>query len=213
MIKKLTNLAGVGNTKKQMQDQPGTEGRSVVYCSYISRILILDQSYTVPHPRQKASEDFNFYLMAFFKKMKKKINGLWYPQSVTVGKPVTTDEVARRLAEISTVSPSDTYAVLKGLGSVLASFMAEGRTVKLDGVGTFYYTASANGQGVDSADKVTASQITGIRVRFIPESNRNSSGQVTTRSMVDANIFWEEWGGKSTPPVDPGGNEGEDPAV
>lgn len=38
--------------------------------------------------------------MAFFKKQQKKINGKWYPQVVTVGKPVTTDEVADRLSKI-----------------------------------------------------------------------------------------------------------------
>ena len=71
--------------------------------------------------------------MGFFKKVKQKINGMWYPQSITVGKPVTTDEVAKRLAIESTVSPADTFAVLKSLGSVLGSYMADGRTVKLDG--------------------------------------------------------------------------------
>ena len=66
--------------------------------------------------------------MAFFKKVLKKINGKWYPQAVIVGKPATTDEVADELAEISTVSRGDTYAVLKNLGKVLSSFMKEGRT-------------------------------------------------------------------------------------
>ena len=56
--------------------------------------------------------------MGFFKKVKQKINGMWYPQSITVGKPVTTDEVAKRLAIESTVSPADTFAVLKSLGRV-----------------------------------------------------------------------------------------------
>lgn len=134
--------------------------------------------------------------MAFFKKTKQKINGKWYPKSVTVGKPVTTDEVAQRLARESTVSPADTFAVLKSLGGVLGDFMANGRTVKLDGVGTFYYTANASGNGVDSEDKVTATQITGVRVRFIPEVRANSSHQITTRSLVNTDIFWEEWGGK-----------------
>lgn len=133
--------------------------------------------------------------MAFFKKVKQKINGLWYPKSVTVGKPVNTDQVADRLAKISTVSRADTYAVLKELGGVLAEFMAEGRTVKLDGVGTFYYTAAANGQGVDSAEKVKATSITGVRVRFIPETTRTASNKVATRSLVSNDIFWEEWGG------------------
>ena len=145
--------------------------------------------------------------MAFFKKIQKKINGLWYPQSVTVGKPVNTNQVADRLAQISTVSPADTYAVLKGLGGVLGDFMEQGRTVKLDGVGTFYYTAAANGQGVDSPDKVKATQITSARVRFIPETTRTASNRVATRSLVSNNIFWEEWGGSTTSTPE-GGEEG-----
>lgn len=55
--------------------------------------------------------------MAFFKKIKKKINGKWYPKSITVGKPVTTDEVAKRLATQSTVSLVDTFAVLKSMAN------------------------------------------------------------------------------------------------
>lgn len=151
--------------------------------------------------------------MAFYKKTQQKINGKWYPISVTVGKPVTTDEVAKRLAAESTVSPADTFAVLKALGGVLADFMENGRTVKLDGVGTFYYTANSKGNGVDSPDKVNATQITDVRVRFIPEKHTSSSHQVTTRSLVSDNIFWEEWGG--TDKTGGGGEdgEGEDPAV
>ena len=152
--------------------------------------------------------------MAFFKKVKKKINGKWYPQSITVGKPVTTDEVARRLAAESTVSPADTYAVLKALGGVLGDFMANGRTVKLEGMGTLYYTASAAGNGMPDPDKVTAAQINSVRVRFIPEKHANSNRQVVTRSLVSDNIFWEEWGGKETPDTpEDGGGEGEDPSV
>ena len=45
--------------------------------------------------------------MAFFKKILKKLNNKWYPQSVTVGKPVATKEVADRLSQISTVSRAD----------------------------------------------------------------------------------------------------------
>lgn len=144
--------------------------------------------------------------MAFYKKVQKKVNQKWYPQSVTVGKPVTTDEVADRLAQISTVSRADTYAVLKDLGGVLADYMAQGRTVKLDGVGTFYYTANSQGQGVNTADEVSAKQITGVRVRFLPETGRNSNNQVVTRSLVSNNIFWEEWGGTSGSSSSDGGD-------
>lgn len=151
--------------------------------------------------------------MAFFKKIQKKINGLWYPQSVTVGKPVGTNQVADRLAQISTVSPADTFAVLKGLGGVLGDFMAEGRTVKLEGVGTFYLTAAANKQGVDSPDKVNATLITNARVRFIPETTRTASNRVATRSLISNNIFWEEWGGKSTSEAPEPGGEDDRPVI
>ena len=144
--------------------------------------------------------------MAFFKKVQQKINGLWYPKSVTVGKPVNTNEVADRLAQISTVSRADTFAVLKDLGGVVGDFMAQGRTVKLDGLGTFYLTADASKQGVDSPDKVKATNIVGARVRFIPETTRTASNRIATRSLVSNNLFWEEWGGSST--STPGGSEG-----
>jgi len=133
--------------------------------------------------------------MAFYKKSQQKINGKWYPKSVTVGKPVTTNEVADRLAQISTVSRADVYAVLKDLGGVLGDFMSNGRTVKLDGMGTFYYTADASKNGVDTPEEVSAKQINSVRVRFIPENTRTSSNRVATRSLVAENIFWEEWGG------------------
>lgn len=110
-----------------------------------------------------------------------------------------------RLSKISTVSRADTYAVLKDLADVLSDYMAQGRTVKLEGLGTFYYTAAANGQGVDSPEKVTAAQITGVRIRFIPESTRTNGNRTVTRSLVSDKIFWEEWGGKGSDGSSSGG--------
>lgn len=83
----------------------------------------------------------------FFKKAKKAINNLWYPQSVTWGKAVTTREVADELSVLSTATRGDTYAVMENLGRVLSNYMGQGRTVKIDGVGTFYYTASSTKKG------------------------------------------------------------------
>lgn len=135
--------------------------------------------------------------MAFFKKVKQRINGKWYPRAVTVGKPVTTNQVADRLAQISTVSRADTFAVLKDLAVVLADYMAQGRTVKLEGVGTFYYTTTAAGKGVDTPEEVSAKQITGVRVRFIPESTRTIGNKVVSRTLVSNEVFWEEWRGET----------------
>ena len=65
--------------------------------------------------------------MAFYKKTKMKVNGKWYPKSVLVGSPISTEQVAKRLAAESTVSPADVRAVLTALGGVMGDFMAQGR--------------------------------------------------------------------------------------
>lgn len=130
--------------------------------------------------------------MAFYKKFQSKLNDLWYPKAITTGVPITTDKVADKLSLLSTVTRGDTYAVLKNLGVVMADYMALGRTVKIEGVGTFYYTAAANKKGVAKPDEVNSAQINGVRVRFIPEVKRNSGKQITTRSMVDVDVDWTD---------------------
>ena len=147
--------------------------------------------------------------MAYYKKSQKKVNGKWYPQGVTIGKPVQTKEVANRLADLSALSPGDCYSMLGNLGKVLGEYMNAGRTVKLDGVGTFYYTPNTQGQVVDTPEEVSAKQSIGTRVRFIPEVARSVSGQVSIRSLVSENTFWEELKLDSSASSS-GGNDDED---
>ena len=152
--------------------------------------------------------------MAFYKKTKMKVNGKWYPKSVLVGSAITTEQVAKRLAAESTVSPADVRAVLTALGGVMGDYMAQGRSVKLDGIGSFYFTASTNKNGVATEKEVTAKLINGVRVRFIPETRFRGSGKgrVSTRSLSDVDTDWEEWKGeeKGVEPKKPGGG-GEQP--
>ena len=152
--------------------------------------------------------------MAFYKKMKMKVNGKWYPKSVLVGSAISTEQVAKRVAAESTVSPADVRAVLTALGGVMGDYMAQGRSVKLDGVGSFYFTASTNKNGVATEKEVTAKLINGVRVRFIPETRFRGSGKgrVSMRSLSDVDIEWEEWKGeeKGVEPKKPGGG-GEQP--
>ena len=146
--------------------------------------------------------------------MKMKVNGKWYPKSVLVGSAISTEQVAKRVAAESTVSPADVRAVLTALGGVMGDYMAQGRSVKLDGVGSFYFTASTNKNGVATEKEVTAKLINGVRVRFIPETRFRGSGKgrVSTRSLSDVDIDWEEWKGeeKGVEPKKPGGG-GEQP--
>ena len=56
---------------------------------------------------------------------------------------------------------------------------------------------SAKG-GVDAAEKVSANQIVGVRVRFNPETHyeRGGGSRVATRGLTDTPIEWEEWKGE-----------------
>ena len=80
----------------------------------------------------------------------------------------------------------------------MGDYMAQGRSVKLDGIGSFYFTAATNKNGVATEKEVTAALINGVRVRFIPETRfrGGGKGRVSTRSLTDVDIEWEEWKGK-----------------
>ena len=140
----------------------------------------------------------NLLLMGFYKKTKMNVNGKWYAKSVLVMSPVSTEQVAKRIAVESTVSPADVRAVLTALGGVMGDYMSQGRSVKLDGVGSFYFTAVTSKNGVDKPEDVNATLIRGVRVRFIPETRYRGAGKgrVSTRGLSDVDIEWEEWKGE-----------------
>ena len=126
-----------------------------------------------------------------------KINNRWYPKSVLVGSPVSTEQLCKRIAAESTASPADVRAVLTALAPIMADYMAQGRSVKLDGIGTFYFTAVTTKGGVTTEKEVAAKMIAGVRVRFIPETHYHKdggggTGRRAVRGLTDTFIEWEE---------------------
>lgn len=131
--------------------------------------------------------------MAFYKKMQIALNKKWYPRSILVGKPISTEQVAHRLAAESTVSPADVMAVLQALSGVMGDYMAQGRSVQLDGIGYFYFSSDSHGNGVDTPEKVSVNQINGVKVRFTPEisfQRAGTRGKVGVRPLTDVDIEW-----------------------
>lgn len=111
----------------------------------------------------------------FFKKSKLKVNGKtkWFPRAVIVSKrPADLNELARRIAQMSTASTGDVHLVLRSLPSVMAQIMNEGRTVHIDGLGSFFFKLSCAGRGVDTPEEVSRKQIKDIRAQFLPERQR-----------------------------------------
>ncbi|MCD4819471.1 MAG: HU family DNA-binding protein [Candidatus Cloacimonetes bacterium] len=72
--------------------------------------------------------------------------------------------LARRIADISTVSPIDTKAVLEALIMVVPEELADGKNVKLGDFGTFRVVASS--EGVLTEDEFTTSKIKNVKISF-----------------------------------------------
>ena len=136
--------------------------------------------------------------MIFWKRVQQAINALWYPRSVTVGKPVETQELANRIARESTVSPADTHAVLRALPNVMADFMKESRAIHFEGLGWFRYTINAMGKGVPTKEEVSDKQIKRLRVQFTPDRTRNMEGGYTRALIADEGVTFMEWLGKDS---------------
>lgn len=128
--------------------------------------------------------------MAFYKKMYNKKTEVYYPISVTVGRPVETKEIAEHLAQISTVSKSDVAAVLGDLAQVMSDYLRQGKSVRLDGLGTFRLTLDTEGVK-DEKDFDFNRQLKAVRVQFTPQrSGATTRGEAVTRTLVPQGIEW-----------------------
>lgn len=153
--------------------------------------------------------------MAYYKKQFNEKTGVYFPQAVVVGKPIETKKIAERLAKISTVSYADVLAVLAEMPGVLADYMSQGKSVKLEGLGTFRYTLDT--EGVENeADFDFQKQLKAVRVSFIPtKEGAVTKGGTATRALVPTGIEWLKYDGQSatddgTDPDGGGAEEGED---
>lgn len=132
--------------------------------------------------------------MAFYNVMKLKSNGKFYPRAILVDKPFETDELADKLAQVSTVSRSDVYAVLKDLPLVMTDMMNAGRSVRLEGLGTFRYTIDAVKDGALKEEDVDDSYVKATRIRFVPEFQRKTRRGQVTRALSEG-VRWVKYGG------------------
>ena len=149
--------------------------------------------------------------MAFYKKQYSEKFGVYFPQAVTVGKPIDTKEVAKRLAKISTVSLADVLAVLAEMPGVLSDFMAQGKSVRLDGLGTFRYTLSSEGVEQE-ADFDFQKQVKAVRVSFIPtKEGAVTKGGTATRALVPTGIEWLNYDGSTEEAEAVDSDEGGEP--
>jgi predicted histone-like DNA-binding protein len=164
--------------------------------------------------------------MAFIKKIRRKWQNQqkWTVTAVTQDKPVSTDELCKYIADSTTASKGDVYNVLMALPKIMELFMKNGRSVKLEDIGTFRYTVTAG--MVDNEADADESLIRDVKVQFTPERTVTAVGKqrIVRRALVPDSLTWEIYdkpskkkpsgdGGDTptptpTPTPDPGGDEG-----
>jgi predicted histone-like DNA-binding protein len=141
----------------------------------------------------------------YYKARQQKRNGKWYPQSVLHGRAVTTEELCDDIAEVSTVSHGDVLAVLKSLSRTMVKYLAEGRSVHLDGIGNFYLTANTKGNGVATEDEVSPDQINKVMVRFLAEKKSGvGGGKSSVPTLANTTIRWQKVEPKTKPTTNSG---------
>ena len=79
-------------------------------------------------------------------------------------KPVDSAEIARQLAEKSSLQDGDVMSVLVQLSGVIAEHLHQGRTVSIDGLGNFFATITS--KGVEKPEECTADKVWVARIGF-----------------------------------------------
>ena len=93
----------------------------------------------------------------------------------------TTEEVAEKIQKNASVKRSDVKAVLDELADVLTDNLADGFTVKLDGLGTFSPRIRAKYQAVTDENPYDVEEnVKNVGVLFRPERKKTNGGTVQT---------------------------------
>lgn len=130
--------------------------------------------------------------MAFYKKAYNKKTEVYYPRAITIGTAINTDQIAEALADRSTVTKTDVKAVLTEMADVMSQYMAQGKSVKLEGLG--YFRLGLNTKGVKNEEDFDfQTQLQRVKVNFIPETTYPASTGAATRSMVSNSLEWIEY--------------------
>ena len=95
--------------------------------------------------------------------------------------PVSNEEIARRLAEVSSLQAGDTYSVLVQLPDVIADFLASGRTVNIKGLGNFFPAITS--EPVERIEDCTVDKVRISRICF------KAAGSLMTRIYRHLDLF------------------------
>jgi predicted histone-like DNA-binding protein len=89
----------------------------------------------------------------------------YYPCAVSSGE-VDLERLADTVADRSTLTPADCYAVMVAMSEVIGEELARGKIVKIDRLGTFSLTLK--GVGTDQPELLNKNTILGAKILYKP---------------------------------------------
>ncbi len=116
---------------------------------------------------------------------------LYHPQVVIIGN-CSLNDLAKEVAELSSLSTGDVKNTVDNLISVMTRHLQSGESVTLDGLGNFTLSFKSRGNGVENPDDVSPSDAR-LRINFRPTTTRNNDRTVATRSLLTGSSF-VRWG-------------------
>lgn len=89
----------------------------------------------------------------------------YYPSFVPQGR-VSMRKMSTQISRISAISPADVYAVLEMFQTLVPESLADGYITEMGVLGSF--SLRLHGEGADTPEEVTESNIKGTYVRYYP---------------------------------------------
>jgi predicted histone-like DNA-binding protein len=108
---------------------------------------------------------------------------LWYPILKSMGL-VREKEVARRVADETTLNPKEAEFAVAQLFKVVTDYLLNGKTVQLGELGTFRLTVHS--EGVETEEGVTAAQIKHVNIRFAASEALKDALKKATFTAVES---------------------------
>ena len=115
-----------------------------------------------------------------------KRSGKWYARAVPTA-VINTRQLAEIVQRNCTVKRSDVVAVIEEMVEVMKDQMQDSKRVKLEGFGSF--KISIQSKGAQTAAKFSvAEHVKGLRVVFMPERTKDSSGNRSKQFLQGARV-------------------------
>ena len=110
------------------------------------------------------------YVLKQFNNDQSPVNGRWFAY---VNRPgiLSTRGLANHMVEHGMTNKADVLAMLAKLSECIPELVAQGYSVKLDGIGVFYpVIANRKGGAASPGEFSVADNVQGVRFRFKPDS-------------------------------------------